>query len=127
MPVHPVPPDGRACEHRRRLPVELGTRLRPSADGFVTGVRFYEAAGGPGTHTGSLWSPSGALLATGSFTGETASGWQTMVFTDEVNGPLTWPATGAQPNGVYQYGGGGVFPVGSGAGSNYWVDAVFQN
>ncbi|MFC7618130.1 DUF4082 domain-containing protein [Actinokineospora soli] len=139
-------------------PVELGMRIVPSANGFISGVRFYKAEGDPGTHTGSLWSSAGVRLATGTFANETSSGWQTLTFTtpipviagqsyvvsywtsagrysytgsyfttDKVNGPLTAPAHGAQPNGVWQYGGGGVYPTGPGNGTNYWVDAVFEN
>jgi len=137
-------------------PVELGTRIRVAQNGWITGVRFYKSAGDPGSHTGTLWTNAGAQLATGTFTNESSSGWQTLTFaspvavtagstyvasfwgsagrygyttqyfnTDRVNGPLTGPATGASPNGVYQYGGGGVFPNSSGNGSNYWVDATF--
>ncbi|HEX8497269.1 MAG TPA: DUF4082 domain-containing protein, partial [Actinomycetales bacterium] len=57
--------------------VELGMRFRPTKDGVVTGVRFYKSAKNTGVHTGTLWSNSGAKLATVTFTGETASGWQT--------------------------------------------------
>ncbi|MEU5696788.1 DUF4082 domain-containing protein, partial [Actinosynnema sp. NPDC020468] len=60
--------------------VELGTKVRFNGKGEVLGVRFYKGAGNTGTHTGSLWSSSGLLLATGTFTGETASGWQTLTF-----------------------------------------------
>jgi hypothetical protein len=138
-------------------PVELGTRIRTSQNGWISGVRFYKPAGDPGSHTGTLWTNSGVQLATGTFVGETSSGWQTLTFaapipvtagstyvvsfwgsagrygyttqyfnSDHTNGPLTGPATGSDPNGVYQYGGGGVFPNSSGNGSNYWVDAVFK-
>ncbi|RZS40925.1 Ig-like domain-containing protein [Herbihabitans rhizosphaerae] len=65
-------------------PVELGMRVRPSRDGTVSGVRFYQTEGDTGTHTGSLWSPAGQLLATGTFTGESASGWQTLTFASPV-------------------------------------------
>ncbi|WP_345444729.1 DUF4082 domain-containing protein, partial [Actinoallomurus vinaceus] len=37
-----------------------------------------------GTHTGTLWTSSGQLLATATFTGESASGWQQMNFTAPV-------------------------------------------
>ncbi len=49
----------------------------PSQNGTVTGIRFYKAAANTGTHVGSLWERSGKLLAQGTFTNETASGWQT--------------------------------------------------
>jgi len=37
-----------------------------------------------GTHIGSLWSSTGALLARATFTGETASGWQQVNFSSRV-------------------------------------------
>ena len=52
-------------------------RSRPPRDGTVTAIRFYKGAGNGGTHTGSLWSSPGTRLATVTFTGETATGWQT--------------------------------------------------
>ncbi|MBW8804605.1 MAG: DUF4082 domain-containing protein [Catenulisporales bacterium] len=64
--------------------VELGVRFSSSLSGNVTGVRFYKSAANTGTHTGSLWTPTGQQLATGTFTGETASGWQTLTFDSPV-------------------------------------------
>ncbi len=64
--------------------VEVGTRFESAVAGWVTGVRFYKGTKNTGTHTGSLWSNSGALLATGTFTGESASGWQTLTFATPV-------------------------------------------
>jgi methionine-rich copper-binding protein CopC len=63
---------------------ELGVKFQSSVAGWVAGVRFYKGTGNGGTHTGSLWSSSGTLLATGLFTNETAAGWQTMVFPSPV-------------------------------------------
>jgi len=63
---------------------ELGVKFESSVTGWVAGVRFYKGAGNNGTHTGSLWSAAGALLATGTFTGESASGWQTLNFASPV-------------------------------------------
>ena len=53
-------------------PVTLGVQFQPSSSGYITGVRFYKETDNTGTHTGSLWTASGTLLATGTFTGETA-------------------------------------------------------
>ncbi|CAM3401787.1 DUF4082 domain-containing protein [Corallococcus sp. ZKHCc1 1396] len=64
--------------------VELGMRFRSDAAGRIMGVRFYKGAGNTGTHTGSLWSASGTLLATATFQGETASGWQEARFATPV-------------------------------------------
>jgi hypothetical protein len=66
-------------------PVELGVRFRADANGTISGVRFYKAATNTGTHVGSLWSNSGTLLATATFTGETASGWQQVSFSTPVS------------------------------------------
>ena len=41
-------------------------------------------------------------------------------------GPLTALANSTSANGVYRYGGGGVFPTNSFQASNYWVDVVFD-
>jgi len=64
--------------------VELGVHFQPVVDGSVTGVRFYKGAGNNGTHIGSLWTSSGTLLKSGTFTSETASGWQQLTFADPV-------------------------------------------
>ena len=63
---------------------ELGMKFQSTVSGWVDGVRFYKGAGNGGTHTGSLWTASGTLLETGTFTNETASGWQTLIFANPV-------------------------------------------
>ncbi|MGI8666438.1 MAG: DUF4082 domain-containing protein [Jatrophihabitans sp.] len=133
--------------------VALGVKFIPNATGYISGVRFYKSAGNTGTHTGSLWSAGGARLATGIFTGETATGWQTLTFANPV--PLTTGSTyvvsyyapnghyaadghffdtavAADPltgvggnNGVYSYS-GDIFPTSSYANTNYWVDPIFN-
>ena len=64
--------------------VELGVKFSSEADGYITGIRFYKAAANIGTHVGNLWTSTGTLLATESFTGETASGWQQVNFSSPV-------------------------------------------
>ena len=64
--------------------IEVGVRFFSEIDGFITAVRFYKSATNTGTHTGSLWSVGGSLLATGTFTNETASGWQELRFNNPV-------------------------------------------
>jgi hypothetical protein len=64
--------------------VELGVKFRADVAGTVTGVRFYKGTGTTGTHTGTLWSSTGTQLATATFTGETASGWQQVSFASPV-------------------------------------------
>ena len=83
--------------------VELGLRFSPTVSGFVTGVRFFKSAANTGTHTGSLWDSSGTRLATVTFTGETASGWQTATFTSAVavTAGQTYVASYTAPNGHY--------------------------
>src|SRR5216683_6118204 len=65
--------------------VTLGLSFSSDVPGAVTGVRFYKGPGNGGTHTGNLWSASGANLASVTFSGETASGWQQANFSTPVN------------------------------------------
>jgi Domain of unknown function (DUF4082)/Bacterial Ig-like domain/Bacterial Ig domain len=83
--------------------VELGVRWTPQDDGWVTSIRFYKAATNTGTHTGSLWTSTGTRLATGTFTNETASGWQTLTFAHPVavTHNTTYVASYNAPNGHY--------------------------
>jgi hypothetical protein len=60
--------------------VELGVKFRADVDGYITGLRYYKASTNTGTHTGHLWANDGTLLASLTFSGETASGWQTASF-----------------------------------------------
>ncbi|HEV3417933.1 MAG TPA: DUF4082 domain-containing protein, partial [Pirellulales bacterium] len=64
--------------------VELGVKFRSDVDGFITGIRFYKSANNIGAHLGNLWASDGTLLATATFSGETASGWQTVTFSQPV-------------------------------------------
>lgn len=64
--------------------VELGVKFRSDAAGTITGVRFYKGTTNTGTHTGHLWTSGGTLLGTVTFTGETASGWQTARFSSPI-------------------------------------------
>ncbi|MEZ0392145.1 MAG: Ig-like domain-containing protein [Pseudobdellovibrionaceae bacterium] len=57
---------------------ELGMRFTSTAAGKITGIRFFKASSESGTHTGKIYSSSGALLASVVFSAETASGWQQM-------------------------------------------------
>jgi hypothetical protein len=64
--------------------VELGVQFRSAVAGNITGIRFYKAAANTGTHVGNLWTTNGTLLATATFSGETASGWQQVLFSNPV-------------------------------------------
>src|SRR4029077_20819110 len=61
-------------------PTELGVRFRSEVNGTISGIRFYKGVTNTGTHVGNLWSNTGTLLATATFTNETASGWQEITF-----------------------------------------------
>ncbi|WP_405578388.1 DUF4082 domain-containing protein [Streptomyces sp. NBC_01190] len=88
--------------------VELGVKIRTSGPGSVTAVRFYKSPYNTGTHTGSLWTASGQRLATGTFTNETASGWQQLNFATPVpvKSNTTYIVSYFAPNGGYSYDGG---------------------
>ncbi|WP_434316135.1 N,N-dimethylformamidase beta subunit family domain-containing protein [Leifsonia sp. P73] len=66
-------------------PVTLGVQFASTVAGAVTGIRFYKNSTNTGTHVGTLWSTSGQQLATGTFTGESTAGWQTLTFATPVN------------------------------------------
>jgi Domain of unknown function (DUF4082)/Bacterial Ig-like domain/Bacterial Ig domain len=131
--------------------VQLGVKFKAASNGTVSGVRFYKEPDNSGTHTGNLWSATGTLLATGTFSSESAAGWQELDFTTPVavtagtiyvasyfagaghyavtagglaSAVLSPPLTALASGGVYSYGTAGTFPSRTG-GSNYWVDVVY--
>jgi hypothetical protein len=65
-------------------PQELGLKFYSDVAGTITGVRFYKAADSTGIHVGNLYDSSGNLLATVTFSNETASGWQQALFSSPV-------------------------------------------
>ncbi len=64
--------------------VQLGVKFRSDVAGTIRGIRFYKAAGNTGTHVASLWYSGGTRLANATFTNETASGWQEVLFATPV-------------------------------------------
>src|SRR6185312_9279873 len=134
--------------------VELGVKFTSDTAGYITGIRFYKGGANTGTHIGHLWTSAGALLASATFTGETASGWEQVNFTSPVAiaANTTYVASYYAPvggyaytsaqfataldnaplhassgtNGLYRYGTGGGFPTNSYNSTNYWVDVVFN-
>lgn len=65
--------------------VELGVKFKTRGALGITGLRFYKAANDPDTsHVGRLWTGTGQLLKTVTFTNETASGWQEAIFDSPV-------------------------------------------
>jgi len=83
--------------------VVLGVKFSSEVAGNVTGIRFYKATTNTGTHIGSLWSASGTLLASATFTGETVSGWQQVNFSTPVAiaANTTYIASYLAPKGHY--------------------------
>ena len=114
----------------------------------VEGVRFYKGPLDLGSHAGSLWTSSGTLLATVTFTDESSTGWQTAYFSSavDITADSTYIVSYTAPAGGYavttgglatnRWGplhtiaGGGVYTYGTGApltasSTNYCVDLVF--
>src|SRR5687767_13871869 len=58
-------------------PYEMGMKFKSAQVGNITQIRYYKYSGESGTHIGRLWSAGGTELTSVTFTGETASGWQT--------------------------------------------------
>jgi Domain of unknown function (DUF4082)/Secretion system C-terminal sorting domain len=71
-------------DHKATVGQEVGVKFRSSVAGFISGIRFYKTAGNTGTHTGELYSSAGVRLAQAVFTGESATGWQTVSFTSPI-------------------------------------------
>jgi hypothetical protein len=133
-------------------PVELGVKFTASQNGSITGIRFYKVPDNTGTHTGELWSSTGTLLASGTFSNESTQGWEQLNFSSPVsitagttyvasyhtnaahyattpNGlasaVTSGPLTALASGGVYAYGPASTFPSNSVNGMNYWVDVVY--
>ena len=132
---------------------ELGMEFRTAKAGQIQAIRYYKAPSETGTHVGKIWSTSGQLLASATFTNETASGWQQQTLatpltiqgnttyivsvntnsyyvatnnglaTTLTNGDLSAIADGS--NGVYNTTPGN-FPTQSFQNSNYFRDIVFS-
>jgi Domain of unknown function (DUF4082)/Bacterial Ig domain len=83
--------------------VELGVKFRSDVAGTITGVRFYKSSQNTGTHIGRLWSRTGTLLASATFSGETSSGWEQVTFASPVPvaANTTYVASYGAPNGHY--------------------------
>ena len=90
--------------------VELGVKVRSDVSGYITGVRFYKSAANTGTHIGDLWSATGTVLASGTFAGESASGWQELDFSSPVavTAGTVYVAGYYAPHGHYSVSSGGL-------------------
>lgn len=134
---------------------ELGMKFQSAAAGKITAIRYWKAPSeAPGNHVGKIWDASGNQLATVTFTGETASGWQQQALatpldiqadttyvvsvnifshyvattgglaTSVVNGNLS-SVQASDPSGNGVFGDSGAFPTQSFRSTNYFVDVVF--
>jgi hypothetical protein len=65
--------------------VELGMKFQADVAGWITGFRFYKGPENVGTHEAHLWSNTGTLLASATFTNETASGWQSVNLPQDIH------------------------------------------
>ena len=93
----------KAAETTDNSALEVGVKFRSSVDGFITGLRFYKGATNTGTHVGHLWTRTGGLLSTVTFTSETATGWQqaTLPSPVAITANTTYVASYHAPNGNY--------------------------
>lgn len=143
QPATPVDPDAAA--------VELGMRFTPKTDSTVSAIRFYQTPDNTGPHTGTLWGPTGEVLARVNFPDtDGTAGWREAAITPAVavSAGTTYTASYFAPAGryaadegffargmetdtlsvpadagVYAYG-GGRFPTETYRHSNYYVDVV---
>ena len=84
-------------------PIEVGVKFRADTAGRIAGVRFYKGTTNTGTHIAHLWTRGGTLLASATFTGESASGWQEVLFAApvEIAAGTTYVASYHAPRGNY--------------------------
>lgn len=128
--------------------LELGVRVSTSAAGYVTEIKYYKFVDSTAEHSAHVWDENGILLASATFTGETASGWQSV----ELDTPVTitagqvftvsvfstdwyypndsFPSMTSGPitidNGFYNYVSSPYMPVQT-VGKNYGVDFTFSD
>lgn len=82
---------------------ELGLRFQSNVAGQITAIRFYKGSQNTGTHVGRLWTASGTLLASVTFTNETSSGWQqqSLVSPVTIAANTVYVVSYTSPNGFY--------------------------
>jgi hypothetical protein len=133
--------------------LELGMKIQVTQPARLEAIRFLKDPAETGTHVGRVWSSNGTVLASVTFTGESASGWQQQALSTPlelvpgqtyvvsyganatfgmtgaalasplISGPLRSVADGA--NGVYADA-AGVLPTNHWNNSSYFVDAVVR-
>ncbi len=131
---------------------ELGMEFTSAKAGQLNAIRYYKSPSETGSHIGRIWSNTGTLLGSVTFTNETASGWQQQALTTPLNitanttyvvsvnansyftvtgnglgttitnGDLSAVADGS--NGIFNTT-PGAFPTFSNTNNNYFRDVVF--
>ncbi|MGI8685673.1 MAG: DUF4082 domain-containing protein [Acidimicrobiales bacterium] len=142
LPANPVQNDGKS--------VELGVKVRPSVDGWISGVRYYAGQQTTGTKVATLWSNKGTMLAQATFSNPLGTGWQEVTFSSPlaVKAATVYVVSYFTPNGyypsdngffntqfvngpltavnsVYRYATVSRFPSTNYNNTNYFVDALF--
>ncbi len=133
--------------------VNLGVKFYSDVPGTITAVRFYKGPHNTGTHVGNVWSSSGTKLASVTFSGESAAGWQQAALATplKISANTTYVVSYFAPKGsyasdeyyvwknvaggslhvsgsspgTYVYGSAPAAPNSTWHGTNYWVDLVF--
>jgi hypothetical protein len=93
----------KAAETTDNAALEVGVKFRAQVDGKVTALRFYKGSTNAGTHVGHLWTRTGTLLASATFTNETATGWQQVALSSpvQITAGTTYVASYYAPRGNY--------------------------
>ena len=83
----------------------MGVKFESSTAGYISGILFYKGTSNTGTHVGDLWSSTGTLLASATFSSETASGWQQVNFATPVaiSANTVYVASYFSPTGIVAY------------------------
>lgn len=130
--------------------LELGTKFFTNVAGLIVGIRYIKHSADTSTHVGRIWTDSGTLLTSVTFTGETSSGWQQQYLTTplsiaastlyrvSVNAINGYPFNIQDFSSVYNKGnistpisagvfgsGSGTFPNSSFNNTNYFRDILF--
>lgn len=94
--------------------IEVGMKFQTTQDGLITGIRYYKQSGITGTRKGHIWTATGTMLVEATFSNETTSGWQELIFSSPVSvkGNTTYIVSYHSSSGDYVYS------------SNYFTSAV---
>jgi len=136
--------------HSDRKSVEVGTKFSVVTSGTASGISFYKTSRNTGTHVGTLWTEKGTKLASVTFSGESATGWQKAQFAAPVAldagkryvvsyhapygqyaakryfaGTSASGALKLDPYGLLKHGTSSVLPTDTFKRSQYYVDVLF--